>query len=443
MKSSVVNSHPRPRRIIIGLLLTLAWLFVASAQVLAAGPGIVVLTAKGAVTPAMAGYIDRGIGEAEARGAIAVVLQLDTPGGLDTAMRDIVQRINNARVPVIVFVGPAGARAASAGAFITLAAPVAVMAPNTAIGAAHPVGGGGQQIEGPLKDKVVNDAVAYIRGIAQLRGRNAGWAERAVRESISASAEEAVAMGVVDFMAVDVNEVLSKLDGRRVRLLSGEVVLHSQGEPAIAIGMNPIESLLQAIADPNIAYLLLSLAMLGLFLELSHPGLLLPGILGGISLLLAFYALGTLPFNIAGLLLIGLGFLFLGAEIWITSHGLLAVGGLVSLTLGSFILFSGAGPNFQINPLLILAVVGGLGLFFFLMLGAVIRSRRNTQQPALDRMAGSRGWARTDLRPEGTVLVHGELWSARTSGEPIAAGERIEVLSLDGMTLEVVRPSDR
>ena len=426
---------------IAGSLVVVACLWAASSPTLAKEPGIVVLTAKGAVAPALARYIDRGITEAESRGDLALVLQLDTPGGLDGSMRDIVQRIVNARLPVAVFVGPAGARAASAGTFITLAAPVAAMAPNTAIGAAHPVGGGGQRIQPPLEDKVVNDAVAYIRGIAQLRGRNQEWAERAVRESISASAEEALSLGVVDFIAADANDVIVKLDGRRVRLLSGEVVVRSREAPALFVDMNPAEILLQTIADPNVAYLLLSLAMLGIYLELAHPGAFLPGILGGISLLLALHALGTLPFNVAGLLLMGLGFLFLLAEVWITSNGLLAVGGILALVLGSSLLFSGAGPAFQINPFLIAGVALGLGAFFTLMLRAVVRSRVGDTQPALDRMVGMLGSARTDLCPDGSVLVHGELWSARTAGESIVAGERIQVVALDGMVLDVKRPA--
>lgn len=404
----------------------------------ASGP-VVVLTAKGAVNPVLAGYIDRGITEAERRDATALVIQLDTPGGLDISMRDIVQRINAARTPVVVYVAPAGARAASAGAFITMAAHVAVMAPNTAIGAAHPVAGGGQEIEGPLKDKVVNDAVAYIRSIAQLRDRNVEWAEKAVRESISTEAEEAVKQNVVDFNADTLDDLVRQLDTRTVKLLEREVTISTQGVPVEHLEMNLIERFLYAITDPNIAYLLLSVAMMAIFLELSNPGAILPGVVGGIFLLLALFALGTLPVNIAGLLLIAFGFAMLVAEIWITSYGLLAVGGIIGLAVGSLILLSGADPVFQINPWLIALVVGSFAAFFLFIVGAIVRSRRQLPTTGLEALVGMKGVARTALDPEGTVLVHGELWRARSREGTVEADEEVVVTSMEGLKLYVTQ----
>ncbi len=406
----------------------------------AKSPAVVVLRVKGAVSPVMASYINRGITAAESVSATAVVIQLDTPGGLDSSMRDIVQRINASRVPVVVYVSPAGGRAASAGVFITMAAHVAAMAPNTAIGAAHPVSGDGADIQGAMADKVLNDAVAYIRGIATLRNRNADWAERAVRESVSVPAADAADQRIVDFVATDLNDLVSKLNGRTVTLTSGPVSLSTTGVPISPVDMNFIEEFLFAISDPNIAYLLMSLAMLAIFLELSNPGAILPGIVGGVGLLVALFGLGMLPVNIAGLLLIFLGFGLLVAEVWITSHGMLGVGGLISLTIGSLILFTGNNPDLQVSRWLIAVVVGGMGLFLLAFVGAVISLRRNRSTVTPEQeVVGSRGVARTAIAPEGTAFVNNELWSARTLGEPISAGEYVRVLTADGLTL-VVEP---
>jgi len=398
---------------------------------------IYVLTWKGAVTPVMAGYLDRGIRAAEEGGAVAAVIQLDTPGGLDSAMRDVVQRINGARVPVVVYVAPAGARAASAGAFITMAAHVAAMAPNTAIGAAHPVSGGGEEIKGPMADKVTNDAVAYIRGIAELRGRNQDWAERAVRESISSPAEEAVQERVVDLVAPTLQDLVRQIDGRQVKLLTREETLRTAGAELRRVDQNPIEAFLAAITDPNVAYILLSIAMLAIFLELSHPGAILPGIVGGVCLLLALFALGALPVNIAGLLLIGLAFLLFLLEVLISSHGMLGLGGIIALLFGSFILMSGAPPDLQVHPGLILGVVAFFGTAFFFVSRAVVVSWRRRKASSTAVEVGAEGTARTALNPDGTVLVHGELWRAKASDERIRAGERIVVTAVHGFELEV------
>lgn len=407
----------------------------------AASDRVVVLTAKGAVSPVMAMYLDRGISAAEEEGAAAVVVQLDTPGGLDSSMRDIVQRINRATVPVVVYVAPVGGRAASAGAFITMAGHVAAMAPNTAIGAAHPVGGGGAEIKGPLADKVTNDAVAYIRGIAALRGRNLEWAEKAVRESVSATADEAVQSQVVDLVAADLESLLRQIDGRTVSLATGPVTLRTAGLTLVPLPMNPIESFLSALADPNVAYLLLSLAMTGLFLELSNPGAILPGIVGGIALLLAMFSLGMLPVNISGLLLILFAFLLFLADVWVTSHGMLTVGGAISLTLGSFLLMSSNDPALRVNPFLIAGVVGTITVLSGLMVTVIVRSYRTRPVGGPGGVLRMVGVARTPLEPEGLVFVHGELWRARSEDGRVEQGERVRIVGLSGLELRVNRAS--
>lgn len=421
----------------IVLLLLLAAVSNASAN---AGE-VYVLTWKGAVTPVMAGYLDRGIRAAEEANAAAVVIQLDTPGGLDSAMRDVVQRINAARVPVVVYVAPAGARAASAGAFITMAAHVAAMAPNTAIGAAHPVAGGGEEITGPMKDKVLNDSVAYIRGIAEMRGRNQDWAEKAVRESISSPADVAVQEKVVDLIAPTLPDLVRQLDGRRVKLLTNEVSLATTGTELRRVDQTPIEAFLAAIADPNVAYLLLSIAMLAIFLELSNPGAILPGIVGGVCLLLALFALGMLPVNIAGLLFIGLAFLLFVLEVWVPSHGMLGLGGVISLLFGSFILMSGAPTDLQVHPGLIVGVAAFFAAMFFLVSRAVLSTWRRRSPATQSVEVGTEGIARTSLSPVGTVMVRGELWRARVNEGGVRAGERVVVTGVRGLELEVAAAS--
>ena len=412
-----------------------AWLLVAP-LVSAATPSVMVLTAKGAVTPVMASYFSRGISVAEQKNATAVVIQLDTPGGLDTAMRDIVQRINGARVPVVVYVSPAGARAASAGAFITMAAHVAVMAPNTAIGAAHPVAGNGQQIEGPMEDKVVNDAVAYIRGIAKLRGRSEDWAERAVRQSISTQADEAVKEHVVDFVATDLPSLLKQLDGRKAKLLTSDVEIVTTGATVEPLDMNFVEAFLFAISDPNIAYILLSIAMLGIFLELSNPGAILPGVVGGIFLILAFYALQMLPINFAGLALILFALILFIAEVKVVSHGLLTVGGVISLFLGSLMLIETPTEYMRISLTVIVPAVLVSAAFFTFAVTKAVKARLTKPTTGIEGLIGETGTASTPIVPEGKVSVHGEFWNA-TSDQKIDTGEKVQVIGATNLKLRV------
>ncbi len=423
----------------LSLLLLAFFSLVFTAHASAFRPSVVVLTVKGAVSPVMARYLDRGISKAESTKAAAVIIQLDTPGGLDSSMREIVQRINRSTVPVVVYVSPSGARAASAGAFITMAAHVAAMAPNTAIGAAHPVAGGSEDMTSVQSEKATNDAVAYIRSIAELRGRNAEWAERAVRESISASVNEAVNQRVVDYQADNLDSLLRYLDERSVDLAAGRISINVAGASSVFEEMTFIERLLFAISDPNIAFILMSLAMLGIFFELSNPGVILPGIVGGISLLLALFSLGMLPVNLAGVLLMLLAFLLFWAEIWVTSHGVLTIGGVTALGLGGMILISSNDPELMVDRWLIFSVAAAISAFFIFVVSAIVRTQRVPSVTGLAGMTGMKGIARTDIDPTGIVFVHGERWNARSENGRIEAGEEVVVDEASGLQLSVKR----
>ncbi|HEY50849.1 MAG TPA: nodulation protein NfeD [Dehalococcoidia bacterium] len=425
--------------ILIGLLLAVS----IGVRAQTGSSRIDVLTVKGTINPVLTDYISRGIEQAEETGASAVVIQLDTPGGLDTAMRDIIQSIINARVPVVVYVSPAGARAASAGAYITLSAHVAVMAPNTAIGAATPValGGDGEaQMSEEMKNKIINDAIAYIKDLASRHGRNAEWAEKAVREGVSATSEEALALNVVDMVALDLNSLIAQLNGRTVSLIDGrEIVLNTQGATVNYVEMKLIEDFLYTIADPNIAYLLLSLAMLGIMVEIFNPGLIFPGVVGAISLLLAFFSLGVLPVNWAGVLLIALAFgLFIG-EVLTTTFGLFTAGGVISLVIGSLILFKGASPIFRVDPWLIAAVTIGIAAVFAFVINRAIRAHRKQAATGREELVGKRAVVREALDPEGTIFYKGELWAAISEKDQIKPGEEVIITAVDGLILHVVR----
>jgi len=433
---------PRVLRI---LLILIGLLLVVSITVRAqtASSRIDVLTVKGTINPVLTDYISRGIAQAEETGAHAVIIQMDTPGGLDTAMRDIIQEIINAKVPVVVYVSPAGARAASAGAYITLAAHVAVMAPNTAIGAATPValGGDGEaQMSEEMKKKIINDAIAYIRDIADSHGRNAEWAEKAVREGVSAPSQEALELNVVDMIAPDLNTLITQLNGRQVTLLDGSVVtLNTQGASINYVDMKLVEDFLYTIADPNIAYLLLSLAMLGIMVEIFNPGLIFPGVVGAISLLLAFFSLGVLPVNWAGVLLIALAFgLFVG-EVLTTTFGLFTMGGIIALVIGSLILFKGGSPLFRVDPWLIAIVTIIIAAAFAFVVNRAIRAHRKQASTGREELVGKRAVVKVALDPEGTVFYKGERWAAISDQGRLEPGEEVIITSVDGLTLHVIK----
>ncbi len=412
----------------------------AAGGALAESPRIAVLTVEGAINPVVAGYIERGIEQAEGMDAVACIVQMDTPGGLDSSMRDIVQSIMEADVPVAVYV-PTGARAASAGAFIALSAHVAAMAPGTAVGAAHPVALGEDGMDETTAQKVVNDAVAYIRDIAEANGRNASWAEQAVRESRSSSSAEALALGVIDIVASDLDDLMMQLDGREVTLSSGETItIQTSGVEIEHLDMGALERFLLAITDPNIAYILLSIGMLGITLELFNPGGIFPGVIGGICLLLAFYSLGVLPVNYAGLLLVLLGFALFVAEVFTTTNGLLSAGGIASFVVGSVILMS--NPLFNINRGLIIGVALAFAAFFIFVIASVVRTNRRKQQTGREAMIGMVAVARSPLDPTGTVFVHGERWEATLDEGKAEEGEEVIITGIEGLHLTVTRKKD-
>ncbi|MEE9277093.1 MAG: nodulation protein NfeD [Dehalococcoidia bacterium] len=428
---------------------------------LLAGSGLVILACGGDtprdavhvseldndIGPVTANFIDRALDRAEDNDATAWILQLDTPGGLLSATDDMVQRIEAATVPVVVFVSPLGARAASAGTFITLSAHIAAMAPNTQIGAATPVGGGGEDIEGALGEKITNDAAADIRGIAQLRGRNEDWAERAVREAISATAEEAVALNVVDLVANDLADLLAQIDGRRVVLkgfVSGEpagpeVTIHTQGAAIVQTNMNFFENVLDFVADPNIALLLISLGGLALLIEIISPGLVGPGVFGVIALLVGFFGLGALDTNPAGLALLALAFVLFVAEIFVAGFGFLGIGGIIAFFFGGLLLISET-PDAPEVSLWVLVGLAAMVAAVLTALWAVILTDRRRQKslPTVEqRMLGETGLTRGALDPDGTALVASEVWSARSSGAAIPADTTIRVVGVDGLCLLV------
>ena len=421
---------------------SLAVLFGSLVLVAAAcGPGgesgaVHILTTDGDVNPVMERYIDRGIDNAEDHQATAVVIRIDTPGGLSTSMEDIVQRILAADVPVIVYVWPPGGRAASAGTFITMAAHVAAMAPSTRIGAAHPVGAGGEDIEGNLGDKVTNDAVALIKSIAHERGRNEQWAEDAVRKSVSIFQDEAVEINVVDLVADDLPSLLADVDGRTVQLPQGEAVLATSNAPLVYNDMNVVERFLDIISDPNITFLLLSLGSLALIYEFVAPGHIFPGVFGAIALIIAFFSLSVLPFTWAGLALILVAFVLFVLELFVTSHGILGIGGVVALVLGGLLLTSGNPPEFQVSKWLIYGLAAGIGAFFLFVVTSIIRVRR---MPAVvtTTLVGRQAVARSPLDPTGMVFLDGEYWSATVEEGRVEAGERVVVVGMQGLRLIV------
>ena len=429
---------------IIRILLLIGLLIAAfiSLEVQAANPTIVVLEAKGTINPVLVDYIERGIDRAEEDNAVACIIQLDTPGGLDTSMRDIVKEIVNAKVPVVVYVSPSGARAASAGVFITMAGHVAAMAPNTAIGAAHPVAIGAEgeaAMSEAMEEKVVNDAAAYIRSIAEAHGRNMEWAEKAVRESVSATEQEALELNVIDMVAPDLDSLITQLDGREVTLLDGRVVtLHTQGAAINRLPMNTIEEFLYLLADPNIAYILLSVAMLGIMAEIFNPGLIFPGVVGAISFILAFFSLGMLPVNWAGILLIVLAFGLFIAEVFTATFGLFTAGGITALVIGSLILFKG-GPLFQIDPGLIATVVILVAAFFAFAIQRVIRAHRRQAYTGREELIGKTALVKVALEPEGTVFFKGERWTAISEKGRVEPGEEVIITKVDGLQLHVTK----
>ena len=413
-----------------------ALVLAAAAPAAAEAGGDGKLDVDGVINPVTLRLVGVAIDRAEAEGAQALLIQLDTPGGLERSMRGIVQRMLNARIPVIVYVGPTGARAASAGVFITMAAHVAVMAPATNIGAASPVALGGGADKTMMK-KGENEAAAFIRSVALERGRNADWAEKAVRQAVSITEREAVRLKVVDLVADSVPDLLAKIDGRTVRTVAGTVTLATRGAPVRPIEIGFRDRFLNVITDPNVAYILMMLGMLGLFFELANPGVILPGGIGGISLILAFFAFQSLPLNYAGLLLILFGIVLFIAEIKVVSHGVLAIGGTISMALGSLMLFDAPEIGFRVSWWVILPTVGMTAGVFVFALGAGVRALYGRQLLGPSGLVGRRGTVRERLAPEGQMRVRGELWRAVAEDEALEVGAAVRVVGVDGLTLRV------
>jgi membrane-bound serine protease (ClpP class) len=439
-----------PRRLVLGLtLLVLGAIAAACGGSSEEAPGQVhVLTWDGIVNPVMERYIDRGIDTAERSDAVAVVIELDTPGGLDSSMRDIIQRMQASTVPVIVWVSPAGGRAASAGTFITMAAQVAAMAPNTTIGAASAINSDGSDIEGTLGKKIENDAVAYIRGIAEQRGRNADWAEDAVREAVAVNQTEAVELNVVDFIADNLTDLLAQSNGRVVDVPDengaiGEETLAVTDAPIHENGTTFFEDLLYVIADPNIAFLLISLGGLAIIAEIfSTNGV--TGIFGAIALILAFFSLGSLPVNWAGLALIAFGFTLIIAEIFVSGFGVLGIGGIIALAFGSIILLSGgSGPSgegfLEVSRWLVISTAVAIGVITLGLIGVIVRSRKIPNDYGRESLVGSKGVTKEILNPHGQVWIKGEFWSATAEDPSLPADTPIIVTGTRGFHLFVKR----
>ena len=442
-----------------------SWLSALLGAVLAFAPAgspaaenrtAVALDIQGAIGPATADYIHRGLEQAQERAATLIILRMDTPGGLDTAMRAIIQDILVSDIPVASYVTPGGARAASAGTYILYASHVAAMTPGTNLGAATPVSIGGipepddlarkgkGDGEGDdneaggnhMEKKRINDAVAYLRSLAQLRGRNVEWAEQAVREAASLPAGEALEAGVIDIVAVDQEDLLEQLNGRSVMVLDHPQVLDTTGLHIETIAPDWRNRLLAVITDPNVAYILMLIGIYGLFFEFANPGYVLPGVAGAIALVLALYAFQVLPVNYAGLALVGLGIIFMLAEAFVPSFGALGIGGVIAFVIGSIILFDTEGTGYAVSiPLIFSLALISAGFFMFIV-GAAIKSRQRPVVSGLEEMRVAEGVVIDDFQGSGRIRVHGEVWEAESS-VPLKSGDHVRVTAVDGLVLKV------
>ena len=402
-----------------------------------------VLTVDGTIVPVIADYIDRGISQAEENGATVCIIELNTPGGLLDSTEKIVLKIMNAGVPIVVYVSPKGAWAASAGTFITLSAHIAAMTPGTTMGAAHPVAAGGEEIPEEQMKKIVEFSAKWMRTIAEERGRNMEEAELAVTQSKSFTDVDALEYNLIDLRAESLESLISQINGWKVTLAGGEeVIIDTTDYVLTGNEMNAIEKFLQTLSDPNIAYILFTLATIGLITEISSPGLVFPGVAGGISLLLAFYSLGVLDAYWGGIALILLAVGLFIAEYFTTSFGLLTAGGIASLVMGSLILFS-YSPGIEVNRGLIAGVAVGITAFAIFVVGAIIRGQRRRKATGAEGMIGKTAIAKTPLDPTGTVLTHGELWTAASEGARVAPGEEVIITKVEELKLWVAKKSKK
>jgi len=419
-------------RYLILLLLPVWMLFVFDAALAAKGD-IYIVEVADAISPGIAEFIESSLEKAQEEEAACIIIELDTPGGLAESMRLIIQDILASKVPVVVYVAPSGARAASAGVMITMAADVAAMAPGTNIGAAHPVGAGGKEISGTMSEKVINDMVAHAKSVAKERGRNQEWVEQAIRESVSVTETEALKENIIDLIAKDTDDLIRQLNGRKIKD-KGVLSLDNAQKVIIEPGLRT--KILKTISNPNIAYILLMIGFAGLYFELSHPGAIFPGVIGGIALILAFFALQTLPVNYAGILLIILAIIFFIMEMKISSYGLLSVAGIVSLLLGSLMMFKDTGSGMKLSLKVLLPTIVLISGFFVFVAGLVFRAQMAKPKTGSRGLVGEIGVVKKALMPEGKVFVHGELWNAKAQ-KAIDEDTKVRIVNVVDLMLEV------
>jgi len=412
-------------------VVTLFWLIATN--VLAMQGEVYIIKVADAISPGTADFIKTGIKTAEETVATVIIIELDTPGGLAESMRLIVQNILASKVPVVVYVSPSGARAASAGVMITMAADVAAMAPGTNIGAAHPVGAGGKEIDGTMSEKIINDMVAQAKSVAEQRGRNAQWVEAAIRESVSVTETEALKENIIDLIAQDTDDLIKQLNGRE---LKDKGVLNLANPKKVVLEETLRTKILKTISNPNIAYILMMIGLAGLYFEFSHPGAIFPGVIGGIALILAFFAMQTLPVNYAGILLIVLAIIFFIMEMKITSYGLLSVAGIVSLLLGSLMLFEASTPGMNLSLRVLLPTVILISGFFVAVASLVFRAQISKPTTGSMGLVGEIGVVKKALTLDGKVFVHGELWNARAK-QPLDQNVKVRVVKVENLFLEV------
>ncbi len=392
----------------------------------------------GTINPALADYIVKGIQKAEQDKATCVIIRMDTPGGLVTTTKTIIKEMINARMPIVVYVAPSGSSAASAGALITVAADVAAMAPQTNIGAAHPVGGGGEDIGGSMSEKILNDLTAYMRGIVAKKGRNVDWVDRAIRESVSITAKEALELKVIDLIADSVPDLLNKLDGRTLKKDDQTYTFKTHNARVEKIPHGWRFKILDVVANPNIAYVLMMIGSIGIIMEIYNPGAIFPGVAGGICMLLSLFALQVLPVNYVGVLLLLLSVILFVLELKIVSHGLLAIGGIISLTLGSIMLFESDESAMHVSWSVIIPTVMTVSAFFIIAMSLVAKAWLRPARTGDKGLMGEVGVALTDLNLEGRVAIHGEYWNARADRH-IPSGEKVRVIRVDSLWLIVTR----
>jgi membrane-bound serine protease (ClpP class) len=409
------------------------FIFCLPGNTFATAGEVYIIKVSGSINPAVADFLEKGINKASADGVSCLIIQIDTPGGLAESMRQIVMAIFASKVPVVSYVAPSGARAASAGVMITIAADIAAMAPGTNIGAAHPVGAGGKDIGGKMSEKITNDMVAQVKSIAEKRKRNTEWVEKAVRENVSVTETEALKSNVIDIVAKDLDDLIRKINGRKIE---NKGVLKLDHPKKTFIEESLRTKILKTISDPNIAYILMMIGLAGLYFELSHPGAVLPGVVGGISIILAFFAFQTIPVNYAGFLLIILALVFFIMEMKIASYGLLSIAGITSLLLGSLMLFEDNGGGMGLSWKVLVPTIVVVSGFFVAISGLVFKSHLAKPRTGESGLVGEIGVVKETILTEGRVFVHGELWKA-SSKDPIEKGTKVRVVKVENLVLEV------